>query len=173
MNVRKTLRQGFTLIELLVVIAIMAVLASMLFAVFSRVRESGRSASCQSNLKQIALSIQQYSADHSGLYPVACSTILISDDIVDVKRSHGWARHIQPYIKNTDVFQCPNENHDSFLPSGTDTDYAYNFFLSGIHDARLAHPSTTVLNVDWDTSSSCNTSAGAGLGEGNPQFWRR
>ena len=49
---------GFTLIELLVVIAIMAILASMLFPSFSRAREKARSASCQSNHKQIALAFQ-------------------------------------------------------------------------------------------------------------------
>ncbi|MDD4153444.1 MAG: type II secretion system protein, partial [bacterium] len=49
----KNRRRGFTLIELLVVIAIIALLAGILFPVFSRARESARGAQCQSNLKQI------------------------------------------------------------------------------------------------------------------------
>ncbi len=53
-------RRAFTLIELLVVIAIIAILAAILFPVFARARENARRASCQSNLKQIALGIIQY-----------------------------------------------------------------------------------------------------------------
>ncbi|MFA0773933.1 MAG: hypothetical protein KEFWMYNX_001965, partial [Candidatus Fervidibacter sp.] len=38
--------RGFTLIELLVVIAIIAILAAILFPVFSRVRDKARQAVC-------------------------------------------------------------------------------------------------------------------------------
>ncbi|MFQ6098945.1 MAG: DUF1559 domain-containing protein, partial [Armatimonadota bacterium] len=55
---------GFTLIELLVVIAIIAILAAILFPVFSRAREKARQASCQSNLKQLALGFLMYAQDY-------------------------------------------------------------------------------------------------------------
>ncbi len=57
-------RTGFTLIELLVVIAIIAILAAILFPVFARAREKARQASCQSNLKQIALAEIMYVSDY-------------------------------------------------------------------------------------------------------------
>ena len=57
-------RNGFTLIELLVVIAIIAILAAILFPVFARAREKARQASCQSNLKQIALAELMYVQDY-------------------------------------------------------------------------------------------------------------
>ena len=53
-------KRGFTLIELLVVIAIIAILAAILFPVFSRAREQARKATCQSNLKQISNALMMY-----------------------------------------------------------------------------------------------------------------
>ncbi len=63
-------RRAFTLIELLVVIAIIAILAAILFPVFARARENARRASCQSNLKQIALGIYMYTQDYDERFPL-------------------------------------------------------------------------------------------------------
>ena len=63
------MRRGFTLIELLVVIAIIAILAAILFPVFAKARAKARQATCQSNLKQIAIGMIQYADDHDGTGP--------------------------------------------------------------------------------------------------------
>src|SRR5687767_4467240 len=94
-------KSGFTLIELLVVIAIIAILAAILFPVFARARENARRASCQSNLKQIALGVFQYRQDYDERFPI---------DGSGTGDSLGWAYVIQPYLKSEQIFQCPSEN---------------------------------------------------------------
>jgi prepilin-type N-terminal cleavage/methylation domain-containing protein/prepilin-type processing-associated H-X9-DG protein len=60
---------GFTLIELLVVIAIIAVLAAILFPVFSAAREKARQTACLSNQKQIAAAILMSCQDSGEVLP--------------------------------------------------------------------------------------------------------
>ena len=62
-------RSGFTLIEMLVVIAIIAILAAILFPVFSRARETARRTVCLSNLQQIGAAIAIYEGDAGGFLP--------------------------------------------------------------------------------------------------------
>ena len=90
---------GFTLIELLVVIAIIAILAAILFPVFAQAREKARQAACLSNGKQMALGVMQYTQDYDELLPV----------IGNNAQCRGrWQWQLFPYVKNEQVFTCPN-----------------------------------------------------------------
>lgn len=62
-------RKGFTLIELLVVIAIIAILAAILFPVYTRARQKAFAATCQNNLKQIGTAMKTYLTDWDETYP--------------------------------------------------------------------------------------------------------
>jgi len=62
-------RLGFTLVETLATIAIVSVLAAITLPVLSRARETGRKATCLSNLHQISLAFAMYMADAAGAFP--------------------------------------------------------------------------------------------------------
>jgi len=98
----KRTSSAFTLIELLVVIAIIAILAAILFPVFGRARENARRSSCLSNMKQVMLGITQYTQDYDELYPPR--QILIGTTRV------GFIQLYQPYIKSSQLFQCPSDS---------------------------------------------------------------
>jgi prepilin-type N-terminal cleavage/methylation domain-containing protein/prepilin-type processing-associated H-X9-DG protein len=98
-------RRGFTLVELLVVIAIVVVLASILFPVFSRARESARRTRCASNLRQLGLALSMYASDYDDLIPTTWPEpvmMIWRGDLGPV--CHG---RLMPYVRNLSIFYCP------------------------------------------------------------------
>jgi prepilin-type N-terminal cleavage/methylation domain-containing protein len=94
--------RGFTLIELLVVIAIIAILAAILFPVFSQAKESAKKTACLSNTKQLDLGVILYGNDYDDeLMPVADPTNTVL-----------WMDLEEPYIKNAQVRICPDDQLD-------------------------------------------------------------
>lgn len=104
-------KNAFTLIELLVVMAIIALLAAILFPVFSRARENARRSSCQSNLKQIGLGMLQYSQDYDERLPFFYYGP--NGDATDpssvAAARYKWMDAVYPYIKSEQVFTCPSD----------------------------------------------------------------
>jgi prepilin-type N-terminal cleavage/methylation domain-containing protein len=56
----RTRRDGFTLIELLIVITIIAILASMSFGAYQKVKEAAARAACTNNIRSVGTAIQNY-----------------------------------------------------------------------------------------------------------------
>lgn len=115
---------AFTLIELLVVIAIIAILAAILFPVFARAREQARSASCVSNLKQIALALKMYQQDYDETMCSSGNLPAPGDPNWNNRRPDGqnlvrlmgggfnW--FLRPYIKNDQIFRCPSDTGENY-----------------------------------------------------------
>lgn len=105
-------RPGFTLIELLAVLGMIAVLAALLFPVFTHARHQSRMRVCASNLHQISLALNLYEQDCNGLPPNKLS-FSFPDDQVVVSQS-VWTS-LQPYLVSPDVLRCPESNgRDSY-----------------------------------------------------------
>jgi len=164
----KGLVRAFTLIELLVVIAIIAILAAILFPVFARARENARRSSCQSNLKQIGLGIFQYTQDYDEKYP---SSAIGTGNGTQVM----WMNITQPYLKSTQIFQCPSDTTTTVQSTGfwqnganpqLHTSYLYNndigsigpsdFTMSGASLASIASTATTVMVADGSADATAN-----------------
>lgn len=146
-------RKGFTLIELLVVIAIIAILAAILFPVFARARENARRSSCQSNLKQIALGVAQYSQDYDEKFPMYAAAHTAE---------RGWSILLDPYLKSSQILQCPSDaaaaptatNADGWVDYAYNIDLGYNGAPEGMSLAALTQTTLTVMLVDESQSGA-------------------
>jgi prepilin-type N-terminal cleavage/methylation domain-containing protein/prepilin-type processing-associated H-X9-DG protein len=142
MNAPKRALRGFTLIELLVVIAIIAILASILFPVFARARESARQTACRSNVKQVVTALTMYAQDYDEALPLYAAPV--------PGPTYYWPNAINPYVKNGALWKCPSDTLqvntlDPNNPLDDTVTYGLNYrFLSGMSLAGVSKPAETV-----------------------------
>ena len=124
------MKKAFTLIELLVVIAIIAILAAILFPVFAQAKEAAKKTQALSNVKQTGTAMNIYLADYDDTMPMAHSrradnthrhaTIHPApsgaigagweDPIIVSQVNSVWHMAVQPYMKNWQLLNSPNQN---------------------------------------------------------------
>lgn len=155
---KKVALRGFTLIELLVVIAIIAILAAILFPVFARARENARRATCQSNLKQIGLGIHQYVQDYDEHMPIVASQYTTATPTFNDQTSHwGWPEVLQPYLKNTQIYDCPS---NKYARTNRWSSYLMNVFMGWWTPTQTYDPNN---GTDKCPGCACDSNLGAGI----------
>lgn len=111
---------GFTLIELLVVIAIIAILAAILFPVFTSAKDRAKQSSCASNMKQLSLAFLNYADDNNGFLPgLNCYLV---NSATNQPMPPNWETlyptmdkslvkpgPVMAYVRNWDILNCPSD----------------------------------------------------------------
>lgn len=146
---------GFTLIELLVVIAIIALLAAILFPVFSSAREKARQISCASNLKNLGLCVLMYSSDYDENFPP-------SQYAPDSTPPGGWwgsgtgywPQLVYPYHGSLSMFFCPSHRRlNNPVQNARNWNYGANYYiisqsLPSVRVPRVQSPSKNYMLFD-------------------------
>ncbi len=128
--------RAFTLIELLVVIAIIAVLAALLFPVFTRARDKARQASCASNFKQIGLAAALYLQDYDERYPLGHAPQ--DDPLMTFDGGGDYEPHfielLRPFVhnvKNQGVWRCPSDPSPKVTKEGDNSEFHVSYSVNG------------------------------------------
>lgn len=126
------MKQAFTLIELLVVIAIIAILAAILFPVFSQAKLAAKKTSDLSNTKQIGTALYMYAGDND-------DKSVVKDEEV----GYDWFEPLYPYVKSRAMFRTPAYKA---LPTEPETDYLINgVFSHGISLTAGSDPAGQIV----------------------------
>ena len=120
---------AFTLIELLVVIAIIAILAAILFPVFSRAKEAAIKTRAIAQFRQLGMTVLLYAGDHDDYFVPATNY-----GVPDTDPGRVWPPLVFPYAKNEEVFIAP----------GTDAKFARDWANRG--NVSVGYNNATALD---------------------------
>ncbi len=162
-------QRAFTLVELLVVIAIIGILVALLLPAVQSAREAARRATCQNNLRQLAVAMHSHHAAH-GRFPSGGWGYVWTGDAdrgSDRRQPGGWAFSILPFLEQATLealgrgepeakkrelaaevattpiasLNCPSRRALALYPYG------------GSHEVRNAEPTPLVFKTDYAASA--------------------
>ena len=119
-------RDAFTLIELLVVIAIIAILAAILFPVFAQAKEAAKKVTCLSNIRQLNNAWLMYANDNDDTW-IQTGKDYSNDGLEDTS---DFSYAVQPYVKNFDIFYCPDRNDTEAGSSNSKTGRLFGYGMN-------------------------------------------
>lgn len=134
---------GFTLVELLVVIAIIGILVALLLPAIQAAREAARRAKCQSNMKNLALALQNY---HSAKqrFPIG----FVSQP--DAVEAWAWSSFTLPYLEEQSIYDRmrPSETYlTPVLATRTGKRNLADMFAAAATDPKELEPLQTPLSI--------------------------
>jgi prepilin-type N-terminal cleavage/methylation domain-containing protein/prepilin-type processing-associated H-X9-DG protein len=175
---RRVRSPGFTLIELLFVLVILALLAALLFPIFSGAREKVRQAACVSNMRQIGLAFRLYMQDYDEMFPInrTCVGIPIPQETLCQEGMNvtGWVDMVSTYVRGN-IFKCPSDPTPILHPQAVGyrlssdptrrtnvnrTSYAKNNNIGNVpppagyivQDSMTGNVATTIMVMEWAPS---------------------
>ncbi|MBI2842435.1 MAG: prepilin-type N-terminal cleavage/methylation domain-containing protein [Armatimonadetes bacterium] len=157
--------KGFTLIELLVVIAIIAILAAILFPVFTMAKDKAKGSACLGNVSQIAKGLMLYIQEWNGTYPNPMVFGVNPADnggaaygfvCMDYK---GMPQLLKKYVKSPqNIFLCPGDPARlKFNPNGRTRYWGVGGYMGNSvvsYTYRLAIARWTVQNPSHQLKES-------------------
>ncbi len=135
------------------VIAIIAILAAILFPVFSKAREKARQTQCQNNQRQLAIAISMYTQEHEETLPLN-ATVWQSLKLTSALSSNQAALAV-----SSSVTKCPNKPQAN--------GYVYNGMLSGVSlgDASKGDPTGVWMIADGNSADPAMPNVASGIGD--------
>jgi len=110
--------RAFTLVELLVVITILGILIALLLPAVQSAREAARRATCNSNLKQLALAAHNY-IEAFQTFPLGYGVIKANYGSGTAGAGNwSWAVRLYPYLEQGGVLQAVSFRWDLDVNSG-------------------------------------------------------
>lgn len=123
---RKSADRSAKVVGWIIILFVSSSIAAVLYPILSPSHDdnssNGKTISCLSNIKQLALGFMMYSADNNCYMPI----------------TKNWQTVMDPYFKSRVILICPSTKT-------TKACYAFNTSIEEIHTSKIRKPASTVM----------------------------